>query len=129
MLGGTPPDFAESLGVFLFKRNYIPLAWGNELPKLRLVLWFSPSAKGEGVFYADLELGSDAIYRSIDRWWAGVPELTTQQRIKSRFQRIRALVPGLVLPMDTLRNRVINAPTAEGRSRYTQLLADLATRY
>jgi hypothetical protein len=46
------------------------------------------------IFYADLELGSDAIYRSIDRWWAGVPELTTQQRIKSRFQRIRALVPG-----------------------------------
>jgi hypothetical protein len=29
--------------------------------------WFSPSAKGEGVFYADLELGSDAMYRSIER--------------------------------------------------------------
>jgi hypothetical protein len=67
MLGGTPPDFEESLGVFLLRGITSPWHGEINLHKLRLVLCFSPSAKGEGVFHADLELGNDAIYRSIER--------------------------------------------------------------
>jgi hypothetical protein len=67
MLGGIPPDFVESLGVFLLRGITSPWHGEINLHKLRLVFMFLRHLRKRAIFYADLELGSDAMYRSIER--------------------------------------------------------------